>query len=72
MTKPNSGIPLGQWSGSDATNALRESLERFNAQSSKQTDQIIRLTLVLLWLTVIMTIGLIVQIGLTMKQLQWF
>jgi hypothetical protein len=28
------GIPLGQWSGSGATNALREIIERFNARTS--------------------------------------
>ena len=62
-----SGVPLGQWSGSDATNALHETIKQFNEQSSRQTDQMLKLTRVMAWLTVAMFIGLIVQIAMAWK-----
>ena len=43
------GIPLGQWSGSAAANALRESIERFNARTARQTAWRVGLTWVMLW-----------------------
>jgi hypothetical protein len=62
-----SGIPIGQWSGSDATNALRESIEKFNQQSTRQADTMLRLTWVIAALTIIMAIGLGVQIWLSLR-----
>ena len=58
---------MGQWSGSDATNALHETIKQFNEQSSRQTDQMLKLTRVMAWLTVAMFIGLIVQIAMAWK-----
>ena len=50
--------------GSWATNALHESLKEFNAQSSKHAEQMLNLTKAIVALTVVMLIGLAVQISL--------
>jgi hypothetical protein len=42
--------------------ALRNSIEEFNKQTNKQTQQMLRLTHVIAWLTGVMTLGVIVQI----------
>ncbi len=57
-----SGIPLGQWSGSDATKALHQSINEFNEVTSKQTRTIIRLTWAILFLTAVMTVAVILQL----------
>jgi uncharacterized Rmd1/YagE family protein len=56
------GIAVGQWSGSDATKELTETLKKFNDSSEKQTKQMVKLTWVITILTFFMLIGLIVQI----------
>jgi hypothetical protein len=56
------GIPVGQWSGSDATNALRESVEQFNATAGRQTAWLLGLTWTIAALTLVMTIGVGLQI----------
>ena len=58
----NSGIPLGQWSGSDATKALHQSINEFNEVTTKQTRTIIRLTWAILFLTAVMTVAVILQL----------
>jgi hypothetical protein len=65
------GIPIGQWSGSDATTQLRAAIERFNAEAGKQTQTVIALTKWMLFLTVVMTVAVGVQILLTLRQMQW-
>lgn len=62
------GIPLGQWSGSDATDRLRETISEFNAITERQTKQLIRLTWALVFLTAVLVLGLVVQIILAV----WF
>jgi hypothetical protein len=57
-------IQLGKFSGSDATDALHASIREFNVQSSRQTDQMLRLTWVMAILTILMFVGLVVQIYL--------
>jgi hypothetical protein len=55
------GIPLGQWSGSDATNALREAVEKI-ARDGKRRDAvmlwmtglILALTIAIAWMTLVM------------------
>ena len=49
-----------------ALNRLRETIETFNEQSSKQTDKLVRLTWWIVGLTVVMVIGLAVQIYLAL------
>lgn len=60
-------IPLGKWSGSDSTDALHASIREFNAQSSRQTRQMLRLTWVMTVLTAVMLLGLLVQIYLVFQ-----
>lgn len=57
-------IPLGQWSGSDATKALHDTVKDYQEQSSKQTVTMIRLTYLIAALTFVMLCGLVVQIYL--------
>ena len=45
-----------------AVNSLKETIQTFNEQSSKQTQKLIRLTWWIVGLTVIMTTGLDIQI----------
>jgi hypothetical protein len=63
MTK--GGIPLGQWSGSDATNALHETIKRFNAAADAQTKEMVKLTRTVTYLTWAMFFAVAVQIGMT-------
>jgi hypothetical protein len=58
------GIPLGQWSGSDATNTLRETIERLSAAADAQTREMVRMTRWIMWLTVVMTVGVATQIAI--------
>jgi CHASE3 domain sensor protein len=44
MTLANSGIPLGQWSGSDATEALHRTIRESNELTGRQNATMIRLT----------------------------
>ncbi len=57
-------IRVGELSGSDATNALHDTLKRFNKQSQEQTAQMVMLTKVIVGLTVVTLIGVLVQIYL--------
>jgi hypothetical protein len=59
------GIPLGEWSGSDATEALRQTIEKYEFETSRQTRTMIRLTWATTLLTIVMALGLGVQIWLT-------
>lgn len=59
-----SGIPLSEWNGSAETQRLRESIETFNEQSARQSATMITLTRWICVLTVLMLIGLVVQIVL--------
>jgi hypothetical protein len=65
MTRHN--IPLDQYSGSGATDRLRESIERFNTEASRQTTSLVRLTWAIAVLTFIMAVGVGVQIALAIK-----
>lgn len=58
-------IPIGQLSGSDAINALHETLKTFNEQANRQTRHLIVLTYVIAGLTAVMLVGLGVQIYLS-------
>ena len=56
------GIPIGQWSGSDAVNALHETIKQFNEATAKQTSWLLRLTWAIVVLTVVMTAAVIIQV----------
>jgi hypothetical protein len=61
------GIPLGQWSGSDAINELYETLRRYNDIATRQAATMIRLTRAIVVLTILLFAGLVVQIVLALK-----
>jgi len=61
---PDVGIPMGQWSGSDATERLRETIIELNKTAGCQTKILIWLTAVLVvltgvivWLTVVLVLA---------------
>ena len=60
-------IPLGQWSGSDAVDALHNSIKAYQETSAKQTATVIRLTQCIVVLTVVMTIAVVVQIVVILR-----
>ena len=67
MTKASGGIPLGEWSGSNATRDLHETIKQFNEKAEKQTQQMVRLTRVIAWLTFVMLVAVIAQIVFAVK-----
>jgi hypothetical protein len=62
-----SGIPLSEWSGSGATDRLHATIAEFNEVATKQTAQLVRLTRALVLLTLVLVVGLGVQIYLAAK-----
>ncbi|MCL5736922.1 MAG: hypothetical protein M1274_15355 [Actinobacteria bacterium] len=58
------GIPLSEWSGSGATRELQETIRQFNEKADKQTQQMIRLTRGILWLSLVMVAAVLAQIVL--------
>jgi hypothetical protein len=52
---PNSGIPLGQWSGSDATDQLRKTIDAIAADTNRQNRTLLWMTGVILLLTATIT-----------------
>lgn len=65
---PN-GIPLSEWSSSGATKQLEETIKKFNEETSKQTRQLLILTWVMTILTILMTIGVVIQIYLAIQSI---
>jgi hypothetical protein len=61
--KPSS-ISVGELSGSDATNALHATIRQFTQDSTRQTTKLIGLTWAIVALTIVMLLGLFVQIWL--------
>ena len=61
------GIPLGEWSGADATKALHEAIDRHKELSSRQTRHIIALTWAIMVLTVMMLFAVLAQIYITIN-----
>ena len=65
---PN-GISLSEWSGSEATKQLEETLKRFNEETSRQTRQMLILTWIMTMLTILMTVGVVIQIYLAINSI---
>ena len=63
------GIPLGQRSGSDATNALHETIKKFNDAADAQTKEMVKLTRTVTYLTWAMLFAVVVQIVLAVLAL---
>lgn len=59
---PGGGIPLSEWSGSGGVERLRETVIEYSETTAKQTAQLIRLTKALVLLTVLLFVGLAVQV----------
>lgn len=59
---PESYISMDEWSGSGATDRLRATIVEFNETTAKQTAQLVRLTKALVILTVLLFVGLVVQV----------
>lgn len=64
MNMAGDTIPLGQWSGSDATNALRDTIVLLNSAADIQTREMVRMTRWIVWLTIVMAVGVAVQLGI--------
>jgi hypothetical protein len=56
------GIPMGQWSGSDATDRLQAVIEENQKATERQTRTMIYLTWVMTILTVVTAAPIVVQI----------
>jgi len=61
-----SGVPLSEWNGSAATDRLHATIQELNATATEQTKEMIRLTRWLVALTLLLAVGLIVQIVLAL------
>jgi hypothetical protein len=57
-------VPLSEWSGVGATREPHEAITAFNEQTAAQTATMIRLARAIALLTVLMLLGLVVQIVL--------
>ncbi len=66
MVRASGGIPLGVWSGSDATDQLRTTIVELNETTARQTRQMIRLTWALVVMTAVLIAGLGYQIWLAL------
>jgi hypothetical protein len=64
---PSDNIPLSEWSGSGATRELHETIRKFNEVTSRQTQEILKLTRVIAFLTFVMAVGLAIQIFLALR-----
>jgi hypothetical protein len=60
--KPNSGIPLSEWSGSGATRELHETIKLQIEATDRQSKLITRLTWFMAVLAVIQTIAAVFQV----------
>ena len=60
-------IPIGKWSGSDATEKLEKKIVSLSEASEKQTKHIIKLTYAMLLLTLIMTFMVGAQIWIAIQ-----
>jgi hypothetical protein len=57
--RPRGGVPMGIWSGSDATDRLRNTIIELNKATERQTRTIVRLTWALVVLTLVIAIATI-------------
>ena len=58
----NSGSPIGQWSGSDATDRLRVAIENHQKATERQTATMLWLNVVMTALTILMAVPAVAQI----------
>ena len=67
---PDSGIPLGEWSGSNATRELHESIRGFTEASNQSSRRMTQLTCAIVILTTVTLTAAGVQIILTIAMLR--
>jgi hypothetical protein len=60
------GITTGEWSGSDATNQLREVIEKQHEQTAWQSKVMVWLTVAMFVLALVTTAATVVQVWLAM------
>ena len=63
------GIPIDEWSGSDAVDALHDTIKDYQTVAEKQTRTLITLTRVIVFLTLVLIAGLGVQIWVELRPL---
>jgi hypothetical protein len=63
------GVPLGEWSGSDATERLRAVIEKQHQEAAKQTTVMVRLTWAMFALTFVTVLATIIQVVLAYSAL---
>ncbi len=61
------GIPLGEWSGSDATDRLRAVIEKQHEQTARQSKVMVWLTVMMFVLAVVTTAATLVQVWLAFR-----
>jgi hypothetical protein len=61
------GIRLGQWSGSDATEALHETMRAFIESSARSSKRMLQLTWAIATLTLVMLVSVIVQLWIAVE-----
>ena len=64
-----SGIPVREWSGSAATDKLRDAIERQHKETTKQTTVMVRLTWAIFAFTVVTVLATIMQVVLAILAL---
>jgi uncharacterized membrane protein len=63
------GVPLGEWSGSDATERLRAVVEQQHKETAKQTRVMVRLTWAMFALTFVTVLATFIQVVLAYSAL---
>jgi len=65
----NSGIPFDEWSGSGATDRLREAIVASSEATERQTRTMLRLTWAIAAMTALMLVGVVLQIVVAVRSL---
>ena len=60
-------ISLEDWSGSKATKELNDIIKKYNETTNKQTNKMINLSWAIVVLTILMLVGLVIQICISLK-----
>ena len=60
-------ISLEDWSGSTPTKELNDIIKKYNETTNKQTNKMINLSWAIVVLTILMLVGLVIQICISLK-----
>ena len=61
------GIPFDVWSGAYATKELHETIKNFVDSSNKTSRRMLQLTWAIVFLTVVMLMAVLAQIGIALR-----